>query len=116
MKVTKENINSIQYIPGCKTSNDLHEAKNILESLLIDVEGINQILEDDLELLGKSELKVGQCYALYKLMNFDEQKEFEKVIVKGKEKKKANAGEGGRKDNFIKKKDRNKFKKILRDY
>ena len=46
MKVTKENINSIQYIPGCKTSNDLHEAKNILESLLIDVEGINQILED----------------------------------------------------------------------
>ena len=49
-------------------------------------------------------------------MNFDEKKEFEKVIVKGKEKKKANAGEGGRKDNFIKKKDRNKFKKILRDY
>lgn len=46
MKVTKENINSIQYIPGCKTSNDLHEAKNILESLLIDIEGINQILED----------------------------------------------------------------------
>ena len=77
---------------------------------------MNQILEDDLELLGKSELKVGQCYALYKLMNFDEKKEFEKVIVKGKEKKKANAGEGGRKDNFIKKKDRNKFKKILRDY
>ena len=77
---------------------------------------MNQILEDDLELLGKSELKVGQCYALYKLMNFDEKKEFEKVIVKGKEKKKANAGEGGRKDNFIKKKDRNKFKIVLRDY
>lgn len=46
MKVTKENINSIQYIPGCKSLDDLNKAKNILESLLIDVEGINQILED----------------------------------------------------------------------
>ena len=55
---------------------------------------MNQILEDGLELFGKSELKVGQCYALYKLMNFDEKKEFEKVIVKGKEKKKVNVAEG----------------------
>ena len=46
MKVTKENINSIQYIPGCKTLNDLNEAKNLLESILIDVMELNQLLED----------------------------------------------------------------------
>ena len=75
-----------------------------------------KVLEDDLELLGKTGLVVGQCYALYKLMNFDEKKEFEKIIVQRKEKKNPKAGEEGRKDNFIKKKDRNKFKKVFRDY
>ena len=74
------------------------------------------ILEEDLELLEKTGLIVGQCYALYKLMNFDEKKEFEKIIAQRKEKKNANVGHEGRNDNFIKKKDRNKIRKVFREY
>ena len=75
-----------------------------------------EILEQDIEILGKTNLIVGQIYELYKLMDFDEKKELEKIIVKRNEKKKANVGEG-RNDNIIKKKDRHKnTKKRLLNY
>lgn len=44
MKVTKENIKSIKYIMGY---NDIDIAHNILDSLLIDIAEINQMLEDN---------------------------------------------------------------------
>ena len=43
MKVTKENIKSIKYIEGY---HDISIVHNILESLLIDIAELNQVLED----------------------------------------------------------------------
>ena len=73
-----------------------------------------EILEQDIEILGKTNLIVGQIYELYKLMDIDEKKELERIIVEKKEKKKANVGEG-RNDKIIKKNERHKTanKKLL---
>ena len=73
------------------------------------------ILEIDIELIGKAELNVGQCYELYKLMEIDEQKELEQIINQKKEKKNAN-DVAEQLDNIVKKRDRVKYNKRMMEY
>ena len=67
-------------------------------------------LETDVTTFGSANLIVGQIFELYNLMNIDEKKDLEKVMKK--KEKKTNQGEG-RKDNFIKKKDKPKYKRLM---
>ena len=67
-------------------------------------------LETDVTTFGSANLIVGQIFELYNLMNIDEKKDLEKIMKK--KEKKTNQGEG-RKDNFIKKKDKPKYKRLM---
>jgi hypothetical protein len=51
--------------------------KNILD---------NKIFEEDLEIFRKNELKLGQCYELYKLLGGDEKEAYTDIIIKNDDK------------------------------
>jgi hypothetical protein len=63
-------------------------------------------LPDDIEILSKYELTVGQCYQLYELLGGDEDKIFEGINIKNEEEKEEDNNEEENKRKIIKKKNK----------
>ena len=101
-----------RYLVSMRDDTDISE-KNPLTLYLAKKEFWNKqlwneenSLSDDIEILSKYELTVGQCYQLYELLGGDEDKIFEGINIKNEEEKEEDNNEEENKPKIIKKKNK----------